>query len=182
MNIILFSGWWQFLLVYLNDIVIFGKYTAEQNNHLHKVLKFLKDDVVTRQFKTCELFSSHIDYLGPVIKPWSLEARPHPIEVAHSLHATSFLVLCNIFQWFVPNFARTTAPFNCKLQMEQLRANIELSEQEIDALQTCEKELTSPTMHILSQWQLTVLWNPVRETIKMGANQRIGIEAIRWRR
>lgn len=53
----------------------------------------------------------------------------------------SFLVLCNIFRRFIPNFVRIFAPLGCKLRNDQLSRLEKLSGDEFTSLPILEENL-----------------------------------------
>lgn len=99
-------------------------------------------------------------FLGYVIKPgtWKLA---HTINAIYSLQASSnitelcsLLGLCNVFRWFLPNFARTTAPPNCKLGMDHTGVYKALSDEELNALYLIQQKPTSsPGLALPRSWR-----------------------------
>jgi len=60
---------WQYVLVYLDDIIVYSADAESHLSHLEKVLTLLGENGVTLKAKKCHLFSSEVEYLGHVIRP-----------------------------------------------------------------------------------------------------------------
>lgn len=93
-----------------------------------------------------------------VIKACHLEARSNTVDTFVVLKVPCditklrpFLCLHNVFQRFVLNFARNSAPLNCKLLKYQLRVYTELSKKELDELRMLREKRTSPPVLALSR-------------------------------
>lgn len=125
MDIILSSIRWQFVLVYLDDIVIFSKCPGKDVDLSRQVLTLSSDDVETLKMRA---LTNRIDYLGHVIKPGRMDAGSHTNEAIRAFQATSninesrfFHGLRNMPRCFLPYLAQFTADLNCKLQKPTTR-------------------------------------------------------------
>ena len=58
---------WKILLIYLNDIVVYGKTFEEELSRLCTVFQRLRDANLKLKPKKCQLFHSQVVYLGHVI-------------------------------------------------------------------------------------------------------------------
>ena len=54
----------QFVVVYLDDILVYSKTYDEHRKHLHKVLTILRENNLYAKEKKCELFKTSVEYLG----------------------------------------------------------------------------------------------------------------------
>lgn len=66
-----------------------------------------------------------------------------------------FLRLCNIFRWFGPSFAWIAAPLNRKLRKDQRHVYTELSNEELETLETLKEMLASLPVLALPRLQVT---------------------------
>lgn len=142
MDIILSSVECQFSLVYLHYIFIFSKSPDKHIDLVQQVLMLLNDAGVTLKQKRGELFTNPIDFLRFVIKPGFLAVSSHTIDPISGLQTPwnvtelrAFPGLCNAFFCFVPNFAQIAAPLNQKLRKYQSWIWVELSYEELKALE-----------------------------------------------
>ena len=60
---------WQYVLVYLDDIIVYSADAESHLSHLEKVFTLLGENGVTLKAKKCHLFSNEVEYLGHVIRP-----------------------------------------------------------------------------------------------------------------
>ena len=108
------EGW---LVIYMDDILIFSQDLAEHRERTKTVLKILADaDLFLKPLK-CIFDQRHIKYLGLIICPGQIEMDPvkiqgiqqwpMPIDVK-GVH--SFLGFCNFYQKFIAGYATLAKP------------------------------------------------------------------------
>ena len=56
-----------FVIVYLDDILIYSKTREEHLQHLHQVLQTLRKHHLYAKFSKCEIFKQKVEYLGHYI-------------------------------------------------------------------------------------------------------------------
>ena len=71
MNYIFMDYLDKFVVVYLDDILIFSKNEEEHAEHLRLVLKKLREHQLYAKFSKCEFWLSEVTYLGHVISRWN---------------------------------------------------------------------------------------------------------------
>ena len=57
----------QFVLIFIEDILIYSRIEEEHQQHLRIVLQTLRDHQLYAKFEKCEFFKKEIQYLGHVI-------------------------------------------------------------------------------------------------------------------
>lgn len=94
--------------------------------HLGKVSTLLKTAEATLNLRKSKFFTRTVVNLAHWIRIKHLETAPHTTDAIRGLQQSinnteprSFSGLCNVFQRFVPNFARPGALLNKKLLREQ---------------------------------------------------------------
>ena len=117
MNSILHGLTWTDCLVYLDDIVIFGKNLEEHHRRLELVLRRLGDAGVKLNAKKCKLLEEKTVILGHEINREGIATDPAKIKALdqypepHDLSSLrAFLACAGYYRHFIPNFAEIAAP------------------------------------------------------------------------
>lgn len=115
----------KFVLVYLDDILIFSRSLEEHLDHLRQVLDILRTHSFYAKLSKCSFAQPEVDFLGHVLgkdglrvdprKTAAVQSWPVPTDV-HQVR--SFLGLANYFRKFIPNYASLTYPLNGLLRKE----------------------------------------------------------------
>ena len=66
----------KFVLIFIDDILIYSKMEEEHQQHLIIVLQNLRDHQLYAKFKKCELFKKEIQYFGHVISENGITVDP----------------------------------------------------------------------------------------------------------
>ena len=70
----------RFVLVFLDDILIYSKSEKEHEEHLRLVLQCLRDNQLYANAAKCDLFQSEIQYLGHIISCEGIFIDPAKIQ------------------------------------------------------------------------------------------------------
>ena len=108
---------WKKCLVYLDDVIVFGKTFQECLANLEDVLKRIASNGLKLKPKKCNLFQKSINYLGRVISPDGIRADPDKLESVESWSVPkcpkdvrSFLGFCSYYRDFIPNYSKVGYP------------------------------------------------------------------------
>jgi hypothetical protein len=74
----------KFVLVYLDDILIYSKTPAEHVHHLRAVLRRLREHQLQAKPSKCEFFLADIKFLGHIVGASGVQVDPSKIAVARS--------------------------------------------------------------------------------------------------
>ncbi|KAA0062435.1 ty3-gypsy retrotransposon protein [Cucumis melo var. makuwa] len=106
-----------FVIVFIDDILIYSKTEAEHEEHLHMVLQTLRDNKLYAKFSKCEFWLKQVSFLGHVVSKVGVSVNPAKIEAVTSWprpstvsEVRSFLGLAGYYRRFVENFSRIATP------------------------------------------------------------------------
>src|SRR5580765_2349779 len=104
-------------LVYLDDVIIFGKTFTEMINNLKIVFSRLKEANLKINPKKCILFENNVKYLGNIVSAEGVTTDPEKIiavkdwPVPHTRkQLRSFLGFCSYYRKFVKGFSSLAKP------------------------------------------------------------------------
>jgi hypothetical protein len=142
----------KFVVVFINDILVFSKSKKEHEKHFHIVLQRLRDHQLYVKFSMCEFWLSEVSFLGHMISSEGISVDPgkvwevldwKPPRTVHQVR--SFLGLSGYYCRFILNFSKIAKLITDLLKKEKFVYNVKCDE----ALQTLKKLLT--TSPVLAQ-------------------------------
>jgi hypothetical protein len=107
-----------FVLVYLDDILIFNKSWPEHLHHIHQVLHALQKHKLYDNLDKCSFGMKEVQYLSFIVDYHGVHVAPAKIQFIHDwptpttlseLH--NFLILDNFYRKFVLGFYHIAWPF-----------------------------------------------------------------------
>ncbi|KAL0539963.1 hypothetical protein IC582_024185 [Cucumis melo] len=106
-----------FVIVFIDDILIYSKTEAEHEEHLRMVLQTLRDNKLYAKFSKCEFWLQQVSFLGHVVSKAGVSVDPAKIEAVTGWtrpstvsEVRSFLGLAGYYRRFVENFSRIATP------------------------------------------------------------------------
>ncbi|XP_045026270.1 uncharacterized protein LOC123470258 [Daphnia magna] len=113
---------WKMCLVYLDDILVFGKTFGEHQERLQQVLVALEKANLTLNLRKCVFGTSRVKHLGHVISGEGICPDPEkvsaltdfPVNNVKSLRA--FLGLASFYRKFIADFAAIAHPLHALLK------------------------------------------------------------------
>ncbi|KAA0050727.1 pol protein [Cucumis melo var. makuwa] len=106
-----------FVIVFIDDILIYSKTEAEHEEHLHQVLVTLRANKLYAKFSKCEFWLKKVTFLGHVVSSEGVSVDPAKIEAVTNWprpstvnEIRSFLGLAGYYRRFVEDFSRITSP------------------------------------------------------------------------
>nr|GFC44245.1 hypothetical protein [Tanacetum cinerariifolium] len=107
----------KFVIVFIDDILVFSKSKEEHEDHLRTVLQTLRQEKLYARFSKCQFWLSSVAFLGHIVSvegitmdPTKVEAItkwPRPTSVTE---VRSFLGLAGYYRRFVEGFSRLALP------------------------------------------------------------------------
>ena len=117
MEMILRGLLWKRCLVYIDDIIVYGKSFEETLQNLQTVFQRIRDAGLKLKPKKCELFTKEILYLGFRVNGDGVKPDPGKIEAVtqwplpcNATDVRSFLGFANYHRRFIKNFAQIAKP------------------------------------------------------------------------
>ncbi|KAL0546161.1 hypothetical protein IC582_016067 [Cucumis melo] len=142
-----------FVIVFIDDILIYSKTEAEHEEHLHMVLQTLRDNKLYAKFSKCEFWLKQVSFLGHVVSKAGVSVDPAKIEAVTGWtrpstvsEVRSFLGLAGYYRRFVENFSRIATPLT---QLTRKGAPFVWSKACEDSFQTLKQKLvTAPVLTV----------------------------------
>ncbi|WMV30091.1 hypothetical protein MTR67_023476 [Solanum verrucosum] len=115
----------QFVVVFIDDILIFTKSSEDHDKHLRIILKILKEKELYAKFSKCEFWLDEVAFLGHVVSTEGVKVDPSKIQAVvewrpskSPTEVRSFLGLAGYYRKFVKGFSIITSPLTKLLQKE----------------------------------------------------------------
>ena len=127
-----------FVVVYLDDILIFSKSKEEHQAHLRTVLSILKENQFYAKLSKCSFYQPSTKFLGYVVDTEGIKMDPDKVRAVkdwplpkNATELRSFLGLCNHYKRFLKGYATKTAPLSelthdgCPFNLKENKAALE---------------------------------------------------------
>jgi len=112
-----------FVIIYLDNILIFSKNLDEHKIHIQKVLERLQEHNLHAKPEKCKFHTTSVEYLGIIITPEGVCMDPRKVQAILQWPAPrkvkelqSFLGFANFYRRFINNYSGITKPLNSLLR------------------------------------------------------------------
>ena len=105
----------KFVLIFLDDILIYSKNEEEHEEHLRITLQFLREHNLYAKLRKCDFYKDKIHYLGHIISEKGISVDPEKIEAIMNwptqrnvTDVRSFMGLVGYYKRFIEGFFGVT--------------------------------------------------------------------------
>ena len=145
----------QFVVVFIDDILVYSKDRENHDTRLRVVLETLRKEQLYAKLSKCEFWLNEVSFLGHLVSEKGIRVDPMKIEVIiewkpsrNVTKVRSFLGLAGYYRRFVKGFLMTTAPMTRLLQKNvkfEWSEKCQVSFDKLKAFLTEAPVLTQPT-------------------------------------
>eukprot|EP00798_Chlamydomonas_sp_ICE-L_P018032 gene18032-biopygen26983 len=107
----------KFVVIYLDDVIIFSKDDEEHEKHIRMVLQRLEDNHLFLSREKCRFFQPEVKYLGHVLSGDGIRVNATKVKAVNdwptpktSKEVQQFLGLSNFFRKFLQGYSSVAAP------------------------------------------------------------------------
>ena len=137
---------WKFVVVYLDDTIIFSRTFNEHLDHLKRVFSRIRRAGLKLNLEKCNFWMRSLPFLGHIISPQGIAPDPQKIDAVEKIQPPknvtqlrSFLGLVGYYRQFIQNFSSIAKPLNWLLQKDVV---YEWKTAQQEAFETLKKRLT----------------------------------------
>ncbi|KAG8485757.1 hypothetical protein CXB51_019149 [Gossypium anomalum] len=114
-----------FVIVFIDDILVYSRDETEHAEHLRLVLQILRDKQLYAKFSKCEFWLKGVSFLGHVVSASGIRVDPNKILAVldwkpprNITEVRSFLGLAGYYRRFVKSFSTIATPMTRLLQKD----------------------------------------------------------------
>ena len=162
-----------FVVVFLDDILVFSKTRPDHERHLRLVLNKLREHKLYAKLSKCDFFKQRMPFLGHVLTPDGLQVDEHKIGVikkwptpTNVTKLRSFLGLANYYRRFIKDFSKIAAPMTELLKKD---IKFEWRKAQEEAFETLKARLSSAPLIIGADVKLPFVVTADASDVALGA-------------
>ncbi|GJW43429.1 putative reverse transcriptase domain-containing protein [Tanacetum coccineum] len=137
----------KFVIVFIDDILIYSKNKQEHEEHLKLILELLKKEELYAKFSKCEFWIPKVQFLGHVIDSKGIHVDPAKIESIKDwaspkspTEIRQFLGLAGYYRRFIEGFSKIAKPMT---KLTQKKVKFEWGDKQEAAFQLLKQKLCS---------------------------------------
>jgi hypothetical protein len=107
----------KFVVVFIDDILLFSKMDEEHEKRLRLVWEKLRSNKLYAKFSNCEFWLTKVAFLGHVISAGGVSVDPGKVKdvlnwmpPTTALEILRFLGLAGYYRWFIKDFSKIAKP------------------------------------------------------------------------
>ncbi|GJZ70600.1 putative reverse transcriptase domain-containing protein [Tanacetum coccineum] len=106
----------KFVIVFIDDILIYSKSEEEHEVHLKTILDLLKKEKLYAKLSKCEFWLKEVQFLGHVVNRDGIHVDPRKVKSVKNWEIRSFLRLVGYYRRFIENFSKIAKPLTLLTQ------------------------------------------------------------------
>jgi hypothetical protein len=115
----------KFVIVFIDDILVYSKNKEKHAEHLRIVLSRLREHQLYAKFSKCEFWLNEVPFLGHVLSAEGVTVDPSkvrdilywkPPTTVHQVR--SFLGMAGYYRRFIPDFSKISKPITELLKIQ----------------------------------------------------------------
>jgi hypothetical protein len=143
MNLIFMPELDHFVVVFIDDILVYSENKKEHGEHLRVVLTRLREHQLYAKFSKCEFWLKEVQFLGHIFSEKRISVDPSKVQQVmeskartSAIEVRSFLGLAGYYRRFILDFSKIAKPMTRLLQKDHKFAWIEECEIAFRTLRT----------------------------------------------
>ncbi|GJS86192.1 putative reverse transcriptase domain-containing protein [Tanacetum coccineum] len=135
----------KFVIVFIDDILIYSRNEKEYEEHLKTILELLKKEELYAKFSKCEFWINTVIFLGHVIDSSDIHVDPAKIEAVKNWASPTtpseicqFLGLAGYYRRFIKGFSKIAKPMT---ELTQKNQKFDWGEEQEEAFQLLKQKL-----------------------------------------
>ncbi|GJS66893.1 reverse transcriptase domain-containing protein [Tanacetum coccineum] len=135
----------KFVIVFIDDILIYSRNEKEHKEHLKTILELLKKEELYAKFSKCEFWINTVKFLGHVIDNSGIHVDPAKIEAVKNWASPTtpseirqFLGLAGYYRRFIEGFSKIAKPMT---ELTQKNQKFDWGEEQEEAFQLLKQKL-----------------------------------------
>ena len=142
---------WDICLIYLDDIIVYGRDFDEVIKNLSAVFERLLSAGLKLKPRKCKLFAREVEYLGHIVSEKGISTDPNKIEAVKTwseptnvTELRSYVGFCSYYRRYIENFAEIAKPLHKLTQKGKAFVWSDDCQQAFDKLKN--KLITAPVL------------------------------------
>ena len=114
-----------YVMIYLDDMLIYSNNMSEQHQYIKEVLKYLCKAGLYAKAEKCKFHSELVEYLGYILSPSGLTMSDDKVKIIQDWpepkkvkDIQSFLGFANFYHWFIFNYLDIVISLTCLTQKD----------------------------------------------------------------
>jgi hypothetical protein len=116
----------KFVVVFIDDILVYSKNNEEHEKHLRLIMEKLREHKLYAKFSKCEFWLSEVAFLGHIVSKEGIAVDPSKVTAVtewdtpkNVREIQSFLGLAGYYRRFIENFSKLAKPMTELLKKEK---------------------------------------------------------------